>query len=942
MFEDFLGLLVLLGGIGLIVSAVRQQGRIALLEREIGALRSLVLSLSMASAKAPAPAAPGRLARRRAGTLRHCRGSCSRGLVPRTCGRSARCRPGKPVEPPQPQSVPDQPQPMPAPKGRPDIETALGTRWAVWVGGVALALGGLFLVRYTIEAGYFGPAARVTLAAIFGLALAAAGEFLRRTGYRLPVEGAAGAYIPAILTAAGAFTLFGAVYAAHGVYGFIGPTLAFLLLGLIGLGTLTLALLHGQALAGAGLLGAMATPLLVSSQAPNIWVLFGYIAIVLAFSTAVARLRGWIFLVSGAFVASGLWTLLYMAEAGAADVPTSPTVVLFIGLVSLAALGLIWFGRLVPDLGPSRIETAGPLPGAVPAAFLGLSTLILLADIKFEAVNGPAYGTVLALAMLGVALWRQGAMPLVYGAGIAVMVAYLRVALAGDFSVEMMGETVDVEGLSGVATGGPMRLVGALLGIAFLAAGVWRARALQASNTFSATSWASFAGAVPLVITIAVWLGYGNLDRDLTMAVVAVLLAVALAAGGEWTARALPMAGGRGLPVTILLSAAFAAWILALHMAFGSWLTTILVGASAALPAFATRTRTYPVLGALSVAAAVITLIRVAIDPTLVGLEPLSTTPVFNALLPGYGIPALAFAFAAWQLARTTGGRPRLAMEAAAALFGLLTVAMLVRHAMNGGVIYGAAPEPWRTGDLLARRPRRRRDPDRARHALPELRVPLRLDRHRRRLHRLYRPPALPAAQPAVHRGADGKDPGLQPPVPRLSPACHRRRRAGALCPQPSPRLVRDDAGGNRGAARLCLCDALRPAPLPRRVHRPVARPRAARDLQLFGALAGTRRRAAGHRRAHHIHGAAPRIRRPHRDRRRKGLPLRHVGAGRRAARALLHRSRRRADRHRALLPAAFVEHRASQGCGGMKNPSHGVSASSGSWTVARGGRTHG
>ena len=32
-----------------------------------------------------------------------------------------------------------------------DVETALGTRWAVWVGGIALALGGLFLIRYTIE-----------------------------------------------------------------------------------------------------------------------------------------------------------------------------------------------------------------------------------------------------------------------------------------------------------------------------------------------------------------------------------------------------------------------------------------------------------------------------------------------------------------------------------------------------------------------------------------------------------------------------------------------------------------------------------------------------------------------------------------------------------------------------------------------------------------------
>ena len=80
-------------------------------------------------------------------------------------------------------------------------------------------------------------------------------------------------------------------------------------------------------------------------------------------------------------------------------------------------------------------------------------------------------------------------------------------------------------------------------------------------------------------------------------------------------------------------------------------------------------------------------LARVAVDLTIVGAAMLGKTPVFNALLPGYGIPALAFAFAAWQLARTTAGRPRLVMEVAATLFALLTVAMLVRHAMNGGVI---------------------------------------------------------------------------------------------------------------------------------------------------------------------------------------------------------------------------------------------------------------
>ncbi|WP_292195478.1 DUF2339 domain-containing protein, partial [Mesorhizobium sp.] len=142
-----------------------------------------------------------------------------------------------------------------------------------------------------------------------------------------------------------------------------------------------------------------------------------------------------------------------------------------------------------------------------------------------------------------------------------------------------------------------------------------------------------------------------------------------------------------GPAVSFALGGAGVAGLLMLHMAFGSAWTTVLIGAAAILPALATRWRSYPVLGWIAVGAAVAMLGRVAFDPTIVGAAFLSRTPVFNWLLPGYGVPAIAFGFAAWQLARTTSGRPRLAMEAASALFALLTIAMLVRHAMHGGVI---------------------------------------------------------------------------------------------------------------------------------------------------------------------------------------------------------------------------------------------------------------
>jgi uncharacterized membrane protein len=584
---------------------------------------------------------------------------------------------------PSPEPAAEEPQ-KPETAAKPDIETALGTRWAVWVGGVALALGGLFLVRYSIEAGIFGPGVRLTLAALLGLVLVAAGEFVRRTGFKVPVQGAAGAYVPAILTAAGAFVLFGTVYAAHGIYGFIGPTAAFLLLGLVGIATIAAALVHGQALAGVGLLGSLATPFLVASQSPNPWALFGYLAIVLAATACIARIRDWVLLMAAAFAGTGLWTLLYMADAP----EIAASVVVFIDVVTLAVLGFVWLGGRGEDEGAS-----GPLlwTAVVPAVLMAVSALILIVDPDIAAGHA-VWGVVVVAAMMATALYRRPALPLLYGAGAATILAYAWMSPLSSVSLDISGPYPRIVGMQALALQVSPPLIDLVLGLIFLAAGLWAARRLAAGARIAAASWAAWGAAVPLCILLSDWTTFGNIDRDFFYAAFALALLAALAVGGEWVARAEepPLTGGP--PVSFALGGAGIAALLMLHMAFGSGFTTVLIGVAAIVPALATRWRSYPILGWLSAGAAAAALARVTFDPTIVGAEFLSRTPVFNWLLPGYGVPALAFAFSAWVLARTTAGRPRLVMEAAAALFGLLTIAMLVRHAMHGGVIDAGAP----------------------------------------------------------------------------------------------------------------------------------------------------------------------------------------------------------------------------------------------------------
>ena len=120
-----------------------------------------------------------------------------------------------------------------------------------------------------------------------------AGEWTRRKENISGIEALPIANIPAILTAAGTAVAFATVYAAYGLYDFLAPASAFILLGIVALGTLAAALLHGPALAGLGIATAFVTPVLVSSRKTRLWALYIYLAVVTAAAFGLARIRLW-------------------------------------------------------------------------------------------------------------------------------------------------------------------------------------------------------------------------------------------------------------------------------------------------------------------------------------------------------------------------------------------------------------------------------------------------------------------------------------------------------------------------------------------------------------------------------------------------------------------------------------------------------------------------
>ena len=262
-------------------------------------------ALELALGRCAAARRPGATQLRRAPAPSQSRPADTRG------GRAAPAPP-EPIAPPPRDTVvtpPAQPAEAAPPERVVSFEEKFGTRWMVWIGGVALALGGIFLVKYSIEAGLIGPGVRLFLGALLAAALVAGGEWARRQKQLTGFAAIPAADIPSILTAAGTTVAYATVYAAYALYGFLDPAFAFVLLGVVALATLGAALLHGPALAALGLVGAYVTPLLVSSTAPNYWALYIYLAVVTAAAFALARVRLWQWLAIIAIAFGFFWLL---------------------------------------------------------------------------------------------------------------------------------------------------------------------------------------------------------------------------------------------------------------------------------------------------------------------------------------------------------------------------------------------------------------------------------------------------------------------------------------------------------------------------------------------------------------------------------------------------------------------------------------------------------
>ena len=565
------------------------------------------------------------------------------------------------------------------------FEQRLGTQWAVWAGGLALALGGLFLVRYSIEAGLIGPEVRIALGVLLAAGLVAGGEWFRRNDTQIPFDALPQAHIPSILTAAGTVVAFGTIYAAHALYGLIGPAFAFIALGATGIVTMLAAALHGPALAGLGLAGAFLAPMLVQSAEPNPWPLVPYLAVVAGAAYLLARARLWLWLAAAAVAGAFVWGFL-LIDIQIGQFSDGLTAAGVHALLQLAlAAGFL---AIEPHIGSHDNKAE---PDFVASGALAALTILAIAVISSPdlGLSGVLMLTVPAIAILGATAWvaAPAAAAAVLG-GILMLAALLvwpglteppAVTLLAPWAERMLRLPDNISSFLWFAT------MASLVPAAVAALRLWRGALLKDRT---AALYGLAATVPPLLALVIAYLRVTQFDVSIPFAAAGITLAALFAITAEkfhradmsYSSPAFNLAAG------VFAAAAIAALGFALTASLERGYLTVALALAALGTAYVATLRDIPLLRHAVTALGIVVLARVIWNPRIMGAD-VGDTPIFNWLLLGYGVPAVAFAMAARLIEKRGNSLSVRLSDSLAVIFTGLLAFFEIRHFTNNGDI---------------------------------------------------------------------------------------------------------------------------------------------------------------------------------------------------------------------------------------------------------------
>jgi uncharacterized membrane protein len=450
------------------------------------------------------------------------------------------------------------------------------------------------------------------------------------------------------------------------------------LLGAVAVLAMAAATLHGPALAALGLIGAMASPLLVSSDEPQpVWLVL-YLAFVVLAADGVARLRLWRPLAVAAAMGALFWTVpILLIEA-----PSALATMMHLALqTALAAFALV--------AGPYRNarddEARTDRPASLVLAGFAVGTVAATAMVAAGDPRPVFAGTIAAL-LLASGLRFAPAAPAAAWSGLVVagtLLVWPIRALLRQSPESMFWQSGDPFALRPDALGAYLAF--AVLAPPAVAIASLARIARSGPSPFPAAAWRVAAMTLTPLASLAA--AYGRIaewERSLSFALVAGLLAAAFASAAAWLSRH-PRSSSPEIRLAVggLSCAALAALALGLTFVLDKGMLTVAFALTAFGTAWIADRTSVPALRHAVGAIGLLVLARLAWNPAIVPGNP--GPLIVNWLLWGYGVPAFSFLLASRVLERRGRDRTVQLVESLGIAFSALLIFFEIRHALHAG-----------------------------------------------------------------------------------------------------------------------------------------------------------------------------------------------------------------------------------------------------------------
>jgi hypothetical protein len=321
---------------------------------------------------------------------------------------------------------PTAPPPAAPAGGGSTLEEKIALVWFTRIGALALILGAAYFFKYAVDNEWIGPAGRVALGALAGVALLAAAEAIRSRSRAI--------YVQAVL-GTGAALLFVSAYASHALYRLVPAGAAFAAVAVVALLGGALAVRHrGEIVLVLSLVGGLLAPVFLSTGEDRPLALFGYLLVLTALALAASARLGfryapWFAIAGTSLLFAGWWGRFFEVQparpelepwGGGREGAYHPLASRTVPLAFAAAFVAEWIGAWAAER-RARREGGWGLAVLLAALLLGhLAFAMLLHDRAWP------LGTALVVlgALSAVVLRREGRPGLLWAPG-ALAVAIL-------------------------------------------------------------------------------------------------------------------------------------------------------------------------------------------------------------------------------------------------------------------------------------------------------------------------------------------------------------------------------------------------------------------------------------------------------------------------------------------------------------------------------------